>query len=227
MSNLAIIPARGGSKRIPGKNIKDFLGKPIIAYSIQAALDSKLFDEVMVSTDDDEIAEVALKYGAKIPFMRSSNNSGDHSTIVDVLEEVVGNYDNIENICCILPTAPLVSSRAIRDAYELLLTGYTAVYPVVKFAYPIMRALILDENNKVKFKWPEFLNTRSQDIQDAYHDSGSFYWVNKEALLIEKSVLTQSCSAIVIDEMNAQDIDTESDWIMAEMKYKFLHGQNN
>lgn len=228
MSNIAIIPARGGSKRIPRKNIKDFLGKPIIAYSIQAAIDSQLFDEVMVSTDDKEIAEVALKYGAKVPFMRSADTANDYATIADVINEVMIEYKKYDrffkNICCILPTAPLILSEDIIYAYKKIKeSDYTSAYPIVQYSYPIMRSLSMDDNNNLKMIWPDFLNVRSQDIPAAYHDSGTFYWVERLSFEKYKTFLTPKSAGIIINEMNAQDIDTESDWAIAELKYRLLH----
>jgi N-acylneuraminate cytidylyltransferase len=229
MNNLAIIPARGGSKRIPRKNIKDFLGNPIIAYSIEAALKSQLFSEVMVSTDDQEIAEVAQKYGAKVPFLRTDENANDFATLADVLVEVVNQYKQIgrafENSCCILPTAPLTSSNRIHEALKKLIDeDLESVVPVVEFTYPILRALEFEENNKLKMIWPEYLKARSQDLKPAYHDSGSFYWVKSNALLEQNTLFCNNGSAIVLPETEVQDIDNETDWKLAELKYKLLNG---
>lgn len=227
MKNLAIIPARGGSKRIPGKNIKDFLGKPIIAYSIEAALESKLFDEVMVSTDDIEIAELAKRFGAKAPFFRSEKNADDSATLTDVLIEVVKDYEEhgviIENVCCILPTAPFVTSERIIEGYEVMQGGkLSAVFPVLRFSYPIQRALKVDNNGKVSMIRPENLFVRSQDLMPAFHDSGQFYWVEKDALLNEKTIFAKNTGVIKLSELEAHDIDTPEDWNIAEMKYKIL-----
>lgn len=224
MKNIAIIPARGGSKRIPGKNIKPFMGKPIIAYSIEAATQTGLFDEIMVSTDDQEIARIAIQYGAKVPFMRSAQTANDFATLVDVLLEVTKCYEargaSIENVCCILPTAPLLTDRHIKEAYRLFeQEELTSVCPVVAFSYPIFRALKLDDGNQLKMIWPEYLQSRSQDLPKAYHDSGTFYWVNALTLKAEKSVFTRKGSAIVLSEDEVQDIDTETDWHLAELKY--------
>jgi len=158
LKNIAIIPARGGSKRIPRKNIKNFLGKPIIAYSIEAALESKLFDEVMVSTDDKEIAETAIKYGAQVPFLRSDNNADDYATLADVLIEVINEYKSkdtsIDNICCILPTAPFVTSNRLIEAFNLFTKNkFDSLFPVLEFSYPIKRSLIKKEDGTVKMAW--------------------------------------------------------------------------
>lgn len=229
MSNLCIIPARGGSKRIPRKNIKPFLGKPIIAYSIEAALKSNLFDEVMVSTDAREIATVAEEFGASVPFMRSEDNANDFATLADVLLEVVEEYknigSNIENICCILPTAPLISVQRLRESHDVFNSGkFDSFCPVVAFSYPILRALELDTQDRLRMIWPEYLKSRSQDLKPAYHDSGSFYWVKTEALEREKTLFCKNGSAIIVSENEVQDIDTETDWQLAELKYKLLLG---
>ncbi len=227
--NIAIIPARGGSKRIPRKNIKNFLGKPIIAYSIEAALKSNLFDEVMVSTDDDEIAEVAKRYGAKVPFLRSNENANDYATLADVIIEVVNVYKNnkkaFDNICCFLPTAPFTTALRLIEAYNKFFENdYDSLCPVVEFSYPILRALEFTNDDKLRMIWPEYLKSRSQDLNPAYHDSGSFYWVKNNALLQEKTLLCKNGSAIILPETEVQDIDTETDWKLAELKYQLLNG---
>lgn len=225
MNSIAIIPARGGSKRIPRKNIRHFLGKPIIAYSIETALESGVFDEVMVSTDDDEIAEVAKKCGAKIPFMRSAENADDYATTVDVLVEVLQKYKEqekyFENGCCIYPTAPLLKSSFLKGGYEKLINEiFSTVFPVVEFSYPIKRSLKLNDIGKVEMNWPEYLESRSQDLQKSYHDAGQFYWFNVEKLLKEKKLFGENSGAIVLPSTSVQDIDTEEDWKLAEMKAK-------
>jgi pseudaminic acid cytidylyltransferase len=226
MSNLAIIPARGGSQRIPGKNIKDFLGKPIIAYSIETALKSGLFDEVMVSTDNKEIAEVAKRYGAHVPFYRSQKNSDNFATTADVIEEVLNNYMSqgreFKLFCCIYPTAPMITSERIKEGYELLVNNnFDSVFPVTRFGYPIFRALKI-ENSKASMIWPENLNKRSQDLMPAYHDAGQFYWMQAELLLKKKAIFTGNSGVIVLSETEVQDIDNEDDWKVAEMKYKLI-----
>lgn len=224
MKNLAIIPARGGSKRIPRKNIKNFLGKPIIAYSIEAALQSGLFDEVMVSTDDKEIAEIAKQYGAKVPFMRSAETANDFASTADVLKEVLTNYQSLgqkfDNFCCIYATAPLISSKNIADAFQLLQNSdFTAAYPVVEFSYPIWRCLDVAEDGSMKRHWPEYENSRSQDLPKEYHDTGTFYWYKTQEWLAGNVKL----GAIIVDETAVQDIDTETDWKLAEMKYRIMN----
>jgi pseudaminic acid cytidylyltransferase len=232
MANLAIIPARGGSKRIPRKNIKPFLGKPIIAYSIEAALKSNLFDEVMVSTDDEEIAKIAKQYGAKVPFLRSNDNANDFAVLADVVEEVIANYNKQKNsfdtICCILPTAPFVTSNKITEAYKKFTEGnFDSVFLVLEFSFPIQRSLKINED-KVAMVWGEHLNSRSQDLEPRYHDSGQFYWLKNNSFSKEKKLFTNNSGAIVISELQAQDIDTETDWKLAEIKYKLmLHDQES
>lgn len=226
MTNLAIIPARGGSKRIPKKNIKHFLGKPIIAYSIEAALKSELFDEVMVSTDDEEIAKIAKAYGAKVPFLRSQDNANDFAVLADVVEEVLSQYSkehkSFKQACCILPTAPFVTPDKIVKAYQKLIEDdFDTVFPVLEFSFPIQRSLKI-KNNKVSMVWSEYLNSRSQDLESRYHDSGQFYWLKSSAFLKEKKLFSSNSGAIIISELHAQDIDTETDWKLAEIKYKLM-----
>jgi len=194
MKNLAIIPARGGSKRIPRKNIKPFLGKPIIAYSIEAAINSKLFDEVMVSTDDDEIAEVAKKYGAKVPFMRSVKNSDDYATTADVLFEVLDNYNlkEFDYACCIYPGAPMITKVTLSEAYDKLIShNFDSVFPIVQFSYPIQRSLKVFDA-KVSMVYPEYLISRSQDLEKRFHDAGQFYWFSILNFLKIKSYLLKT-----------------------------------
>lgn len=227
MKNLAIIPARGGSKRIPRKNVKPFLGKPMLAYSIEAALATGLFDEVIVSTDDEEIAEVARQYGAKVPFMRNPATANDYATLADVMKEVLTEYKNrgqeFDNSCLILATCPMLQSQDISSAYNRLTSSdFTMVYPVVLFSYPIWRCLDLAEDGSMSRHWPEFENSRSQDLPKQYHDTGTFYWY-KNAEWLAGNV---KIGGIEVDETTIQDIDTETDWKLAEMKYKLLFGND-
>jgi pseudaminic acid cytidylyltransferase len=229
MKNIAIVTARGGSKRIPKKNIKDFLGKPILAYSIEAAINSKCFDEVMVSTDDSEIAEVSKKLGAKVPFYRSKENSSDFATTSDALLEVINNYKssgiNFENACCIYPTAPFITSKTIDDSFKIFLSkDADSLIPVVKFGYPIQRAFKKD-GDYLKMFHPENVNKRSQDLEPAYHDVGQFYWFKVNEFLKNKILITDKTTFIEISELNTQDIDNEEDWKIAELKYKILYGK--
>ena len=227
--NLCVIPARGGSKRIPRKNIRNFLGKPIISYSIEAALESNIFDEVMVSTDDEEIAGIAIKYGAVVPFFRSLENANDFATLTDVLIEVLHQYKLSEiswNILsCILPTAPFVTPDILKTAYSKMQEiNADCIIPVVNFSYPIQRALQISENGILSMSNPEYLSTRSQDLPPRFHDAGQFYIIKSETLLYEKTLFPKSTSAMQIDELTVQDIDTETDWKIAEMKYQLVYG---
>ena len=227
MSNLCIIPARGGSKRIPKKNIKDFLGKPIIAYSIEAAIDSGLFDKIMVSTDDKDIVKISRQYGASVPFLRSHENANDHAVLSDVVDEVLNKYKssshNFENICCILPTAPFISAEKLQQAYKKLNEEkWNAVFPVLEFSFPIQRSLQI-ENDKVSMVWKKYLNTRSQDLPSRYHDAGQFYWFKHDNFVRNKRIYSDNSGVIIISQLEAQDIDTEIDWKLAELKYKIIN----
>jgi len=224
MGNICIIPARGGSKRIPRKNIKEFLGKPIIAYSIKAALDSGLFDEVMVSTDDVEIADIAKKFGAKVPFMRSANNSDDFATTFDVIEEVIKYYKDqsveFNNLCCLYSCAPFVTSKILLKAYnQLIEKKFDSVFPIISYSSPIQRALKVNQG-KVSMILKDNLNIRSQDLEKSFHDAGQFYWGNTNQLLISKKLITSNSGGIEISELDAQDIDTIRDWNLAELKHQ-------
>ena len=226
MSNICIIPARGGSKRIPRKNIKPFMGKPIIAYSIEAALKSGIFDVVMVSTDDEEIAEIARQHGAMVPFMRSSETSNDFATTADVLNEVLLRYEAIgqkfDYMACIYSTAPFISPQKLKEAYENMIEGgYDATYPIVQFSYPIQRCLVIN-NGRMERKWPQFENSRSQDLEPTYHDAGQFYFYKVDAF--RKGEVT-NYHGIVLSELEVQDLDTETDWKLAEMKYSLFQGE--
>jgi pseudaminic acid cytidylyltransferase len=226
---IAIIPARGGSKRIPRKNIRHFMDKPIIAYSIEAALKSGLFDEVIVSTDDDEIAEVAGKYGASVPFIRSPETADDFASTADVLLEVLDEYKRKKIMfdygCCIYPTAPFITAEKLKAAFELMLKyKYSSVFPVVRFSYPIQRALRM-QNGKASMFHLENLNKRSQDLEPFFHDAGQFYWFNIIDFISEKKLFTDNSGAIIIDETEAQDIDHETDWLLAELKYQMIQNK--
>lgn len=227
MRNLAIIPARGGSKRIPRKNIKNFLDLPIIAYSIKNALESELFQEVMVSTDDLEIAEIAVKYGAKVPFLRSNINSNDLATTFDVIEEVMSEYAKknlvFDNTCCIYSCAPLIIKSNLIEAYNLLLSkDFKSVFPIVMYSTPIQRALML-ELDRVIMSNETFETKRSQDLESFYFDAGQFYWLKNSTVINEKKIFTNNSGAIILNDLFAQDIDNETDWKLAEMKYKLIN----
>lgn len=229
MSSVAIITARGGSKRIPHKNIKPFLGKPIIAYSIEAARAAGCFDEVMVSTDDEEIAEIARSYGAVVPFMRSAENSDDFSTTRDVVREVLRQYKEVgrefEYACCIYPTAPFITAERLKESMQLLEEKQAdSVLPVVQFSFPPQRCVVLQEGKAV-FKWPEHMLTRSQDLEPYYHDCGQYYCLNTKAFGEQGVLFMKNTYPVILDEMEVQDIDNETDWKLAELKFKLLHGE--
>lgn len=226
MQTIAIITARGGSKRIPHKNIKPFLGEPIIAYSIRAAKEAGCFDTVMVSTDDEKIAEIAREYGADVPFMRSGENSGDFATTRDVILEVLESYKKegkeFDAVCCIYPTAPFVTAKRLAESMELLWQKQAdSVLPVVQFSFPPQRSVVIRED-KAEFKWPEHRLTRSQDLEPFYHDCGQFYCLNAEAFMQQKVLVMDHTYPVVLDEMEVQDIDNETDWKLAELKYRLL-----
>jgi pseudaminic acid cytidylyltransferase len=228
---VAIITARGGSKRIPRKNIKNFLGSPIIKYSIDAALNAGCFDEIMVSTDDKEIAELAISLGAKVPFMRSNTNSNDFATTADVVAEVIDMYEQhnkyFDYACCIYPTAPFVTAVKLEKAYKMLIKkDVDSIVPVVKFGFPILRSLKM-KNGKIKMNWPEHTNTRSQDLAPAYHDSGQFYFLKIDAFKKQKKLFTDNSIGYEMPESEVQDIDTEEDWKIAEIKFTFSLNKNN
>ncbi len=226
-SSIAIITARGGSKRIPHKNIKAFCGKPIITYSIEAALQSGLFDEVMVSTDDEQIAQIVKKAGAKVPFMRSSGNAGDYASTDDVLLEVLEEYRALgrqfETFCCIYPTAPFVTAEKLRGAMELLKKA-DSVMPVVAFSFPPQRCMVLNNAGELRMKWPEFARIRSQDLEPYYHDCGQFYFCRTAPFLEYKTTDLPRMLPMVMSELEVQDIDNPDDWEIAELKYRKMVG---
>ena len=226
MKNIAIIPARGGSKRIPRKNIKPFMGKPIIAYSIEAALQSGLFDEVMVSTDDKEIAEIACKYGAQVPFMRSAEMSNDYAGTADVILEVLQMYKEqgreFETVCCIYSTAPFVTSERLREAYGKMNSEIDSVFTCVTYSYPIQRSLHIVDG-KISMVYPEYKNARSQDLEPIYHDAGQFYFSRTASFMESRTFWGENTVGLVLSELEVQDLDTQTDWMLAEMKYELLH----
>lgn len=225
-NRVAIITARGGSKRIPRKNIKEFCGKPILAYSIEAALQSGLFDEVMVSTEDEEIAEIAKQYGAKVPFYRSEETSNDYATTNDVLLEVLSEYEKrgqkFDLGVCIYPTAPFVTARKLMQGVEQLENSDAdTLIPVVAFSYPPQRAMVV-ENGKLVFEYPQYLDSRSQDLTPHYHDVGQFYVFRTEAFRKNRKLMVGNILPFVVSELEVQDIDNETDWEIAQMKYRLM-----
>lgn len=219
--SIAIITARGGSKRIPRKNIKNFLGQPMLKYAIDAALESGIFNTVMVSTDDEEIAQIAKQYGTEVPFMRSEETSNDFATTMDVLLEVICQYKkmNIEfdTLCCIYPCVPFLKGDTLVKAYTVFSESNTdALMPVVRFSYPIQRALRINNEGLLEYIQPEYIKTRSQDLEPTYHDVGMFYFYKVDLL----STQNKKIKYFEMKETEIQDIDTEEDWHYAEMKYR-------
>ncbi len=222
---LAMITARGGSKRIPGKNIKEFCGKPILQYSIEAALESGVFDEVMVSTDSDAIAELAQRCGARVPFRRSQEASNDYATTDEVIAEVLETYEKMEthyeSFCCIYPTAPFLTAERLTEAMALL-REHESVLPVVGFSYPPQRGFVVGEAGTVQRWMPEYENARSQDLEKLYHDAGQFYACRTEAFFRNRTTDVEDMVPLILRESEVQDIDTPEDWTMAELKYRLL-----
>ncbi len=226
MRKIAIITARGGSKRIPRKNIRNFCGKPVIAYSIEAALGAGVFDRVMVSTDDGEIAKIATGYGAEVPFLRSEDTANDYATTTDVIFEVLDEYgkrgEHFEIGACIYPTAPFVTAGKLRDGMEKLLkSGADTLIPVVSFSYPPQRAMAIREG-KLVFCQPEYLTSRSQDLESFYHDAGQFYLFFTESYRKNGNLMLGEILPFPVSELEVQDIDNETDWKLAEMKYRLM-----
>lgn len=223
MTSVAIITARGGSKRIPRKNIRDFCGKPIMAYSIEAAKESGLFDEVMVSTDEEEIAEVARSYGADVPFLRSAETSDDYASTADVLREVLEEYEKrgcrFEWMCCLYPTAPFVTAEKLRGSFAYLQESRAdALIPVVPFSYPPQRCFVI-KDGMLSYKWPEYMSVRSQDLEPYYHDAGQYYFWHVGKFMDNKISKTVP---YILDDLQVQDIDNPSDWKLAEIKYRVM-----
>lgn len=226
MNAIAIITARGGSKRIPRKNIKEFLGKPIICYSIEAALASGIFDEVMVSTDDEEIAAIAKEAGASIPFMRSAANADDYATTDDVLMEVLDEYEKqgktFTYMACIYPTAPFVTAKKLQDALQLLKDNHASgVMPVVRFSFPPQRGMAIREG-KLDYCYPENALKRSQDLEPMYHDCGQFYFYNTDKFRACRGNLPDGYVPMEVPELEVQDIDNMVDWKLAELKFEMM-----
>ncbi len=226
MNAVAIITARGGSKRIPGKNKKEFLGKPIICYSIEAALASGIFEEVMVSTDDEEIAAIAKEAGACVPFMRSAANADDYATTDDVLMEVLEEYEKqgrtFTYMACIYPTAPFVSAKKLQDALQLLKDNQASgVMPVVRFSFPPQRGMAIREG-KLDYCYPENALKRSQDLEPMYHDCGQFYVYDTKKFRACRGNLPDGYVPMEVPELEVQDIDNMVDWKLAELKFEMM-----
>ncbi len=226
--NVAIIPARGGSKRIPRKNIKDFCGKPMIAWSIEAALESDCFERIIVSTDDEEIAQTALQFGAEVPFVRPEELSGDFVATIPVIKHAIRWLETNQNlpewVCCIYATAPFISTSALQNGLALIQQRKADyVFSVTRYAFPIQRAIKIQQSDKVEMFYPEYFNTRSQDLEEAYHDAGQFYWGSRDAWLEEKPIFSSISYPVILPRHLVQDIDTREDWIRAELMFKVLN----
>ncbi len=223
--NLAVIPARGGSKRIPRKNIRFFAGQPIMAYSIQTAIESRLFDTIMVSTDDEEIARIAKEFSAEVPFLRPQALADDFTGTNAVAKQAITWYQEqgarVEYACCIYATAPFLQSCYLRDGFDKLVASQKAfVFAVTSFAFPIQRAIRLNERGEVEAIYPEHRLTRSQDLEPVYHDAGQFYWGRAEAFLNDEATFSPASLPVILPRYLVQDIDTEEDWRRAELMYK-------
>jgi len=224
--NICVIPARGGSKRIPRKNIKEFNGKPIIAYSIEAALNSKCFSKVIVSTDDNEIAEVAKKYGANVPYIRPEELSNDDAGTIPVIKHAIKfmeEENSIENVCCLYATAPFILPHVISESYQQLISSKSDYcFSVTSFASPIQRAIKVVQGNKVKMFFPENFDKRSQDLKEAYHDAAQFYWGRAQAFKEGLPLFSEIAIPYVLPRYLVQDIDTMEDWVRAEAMFEVL-----
>ncbi|APD95386.1 pseudaminic acid cytidylyltransferase [Alteromonas mediterranea] len=229
---LCIIPARGGSKRIPKKNIRTFHGKPLISYSISSALNAGCFDEVIVSTDDAEIRDVAIKAGAAVPFMREAGLADDYTTTSSVIKDAILKLAEIgiygDDVCCLYPTAPFVTPDSINGSYaELNSYDVNYCFSATSFPFPIQRAFSLDSNGNSKMFYPEHKDTRSQDLPEAFHDAGQFYWGKRSSWLEDAPIFGASSRPFILPRHLVQDIDTEEDWKKAELMYSLLRKSGN
>ncbi|RTL11569.1 MAG: pseudaminic acid cytidylyltransferase [Neisseriaceae bacterium] len=224
---LCVIPARGGSKRIPRKNIKEFLGKPIISYSILTAINSKLFDKVIVSTDDAEIAELAMQYGAEVPFIRPQNISDDYATTIDVINHAISFYQSsniqVELVCCLYATAPFITIDDLLQGYKFLQADTDYVFTATEFSFPIWRGFKINADGFTEMLWPENYSKRSQDLEKVYHDAGMMYYGRPEAFLKFKPIFGKSSKIIPLPHYRVQDIDTFDDWLRAEVMYRMIY----
>ncbi len=225
---LCIIPARGGSKRIPRKNIKDFQGKPIISYSIESALNSGCFDRVIVSTDDKEIAKVARQYGAETPFVRPLELADDYAGTIPVIKQAIEWFEENDTtpqmVCCLYATAPFVTPEILKNAFQQLQCSEADYcFSVTSFASPIQRALKITQTNRLEMFHPENFNIRSQDLEEAYHDAGQFYWGTPKAFKQQTPLFSEAASPYVLPRYLVQDMDTPEDWIRAELMYQALN----
>jgi pseudaminic acid cytidylyltransferase len=229
---VAVIPARGGSKRIPRKNIKNFCGQPIIAYSIQAAQESQSFDRIIVSTDDPEIANVSKHYGAEAPFIRPASLSDDYIGTVPVINHAINwlmeHSEDVEYICCIYATAPFVQPKYLQEGYQKLLkSGKSFAFTITTYSFPILRSVRLLNDGSVDAFYPKYVNKRSQDLEEAYHDAGQFYWGRAEAFLNNEILFSHVSMPVLLPRYLVQDIDTPEDWERAELMYRVLEHERN
>ena len=225
--NIAIIPARGGSKRIPKKNIKNFCGKPMLSWPLEVALKSKLFDQVIISSDDDEIIDISKRYGGVIPFIRPKELSDDFSTSDDVMKHAAQwvkiNVPKISNLCCIYATAAFLKTEDLTESFKLFNeNSFNYVFSATDFASPIFRSFSFSKKDGLKMFYPEKYNTRSQDLPVAYHDAGMFYWASLETWIKQKVVFEQNSFPYLLPRWRVQDIDNTDDWYRAELIMKVL-----
>lgn len=226
--NLCVIPARGGSKRIPKKNIKIFCGKPIIAWSIELSIASKCFDKIIVSTDDLEIADTAKKYGAEVPFLRSKVLSDDYVGTVPVISDAVkwqtDHFEKPHYVCCVYATAPFIQLGILKDALKILKdSNFEYTFPATNYAYPIQRSFRIKNNQRLEMFYPKHYNSRSQDLEEAFHDAGQFYWGSADAWLDNKPIISENSKAILVPRNKVVDIDTSEDWQIAERMFEFFN----
>jgi pseudaminic acid cytidylyltransferase len=224
---LAVIPARGGSKRIPRKNIKEFSGQPILAWSIQAAIQSQCFDRIIVSTDDDEIAQIAIANGADVPFMRPAELADDHTGTIPVIAHAINwqnlNGQTVTQACCIYATAPFTRAHDLQRGLNALGDpNLDYAFTVTHYAFPIQRAIRIKSDQRIEMFQPEYFNTRSQDLPEAMHDAGQFYWGQAQAWLSGKCIFTENSAPIVLPRYLVRDLDTPADWQEAELLFEFL-----
>ncbi|MGO3301042.1 MAG: pseudaminic acid cytidylyltransferase [Pseudoalteromonas sp.] len=224
---VAIIPARGGSKRIPRKNIKEFCGKPMIAWSIEAAKASGCFDKIIVSTDDTEIAEIAKEWGAEVPFMRPAILSDDYTGTIPVVRHAVqwlnDNHSRVDYACCIYATAPFLHIKDLQSGWQLISSqAYDYAFSITSYAFPIQRAIKMTESGSITMFNPEHFTTRSQDLEKAWHDAGQFYWGTAAAWLNEKQVFSKGSAPVKLPRHRVQDIDTQEDWERAQWLFKAM-----